>query len=150
VRKVFTILDAYLMRIEIRVEYNHSISAPEVNTDLKVIRITIRIGEFKFKDVSVLTPPALVVKRYTKTSEFGLLNSSIPFCRSECFVWPSWCGRNIKMSGWPSESSWSYQSQIFEPLPVKEVFDDIKGNNELDWLSVNGGNMQLLDGNKPD
>lgn len=35
------------------------------------------------------TPPARVVKRYMNISEFGLLNSSMSFWRSACFVFPS-------------------------------------------------------------
>ena len=36
---------AYLMRIEIGVEYNHGIGAPEIDTNLMAIAINIRIDE---------------------------------------------------------------------------------------------------------
>jgi hypothetical protein len=65
---------------------------------------------------------------------------SYTFCRSACFVLPSWHERNANVSGLlQPDILWSYQTQILETFPVKEVFDDVEGNDELEVAFVNDG-----------
>lgn len=63
------------------------------------------------------------------TSESGLLNSSIPFCRSACLVLPSCMSFSQVKDHYHLLRT--HKSEILDAFTDQEILDDVERNDEL-------------------